>query len=158
MNKIKVIPIGEIKNENRDVAVKLDEKYAAALKGLEGYSHIQIIWWMDGCDNETDRSMLIQTKPYKNGPDELGVFALRSPERPNPIGVSNAQITYIDMSNGKIGLTYVDANDGSAVLDIKPYTPSIDRVENPITPDWCSHWPKSLEESGVFDWAKEFNF
>ena len=99
----------------------------------------------------------MQKKPYTNGPDELGVFALRSPERPNPIGVSNAQITYIDKTNGTIGLTYVDANDGSAVLDIKPYTPSIDRVENPITPNWCSHWPKSFEESGKFDWAKEFN-
>lgn len=102
--------------------------------------------------------MLIQKKPYKNGPDEIGVFALRSPGRPNPIGVSNAQITFIDKINGTIGLTYVDSNDGSVVLDIKPYTPSIDRVENPITPDWCSHWPKSVEESGLFDCAKEFNY
>ncbi|HHV30388.1 TrmO family methyltransferase domain-containing protein [Acetivibrio mesophilus] len=158
MSKIKIIPIGKIKNENGDVAIKLDEKYTIALKGLEDYSHVQIIWWMDGCDNETDRAMLIQKKPYKNGPDEIGVFALRSPERPNPIGVSNAQITFIDVTNGTIGLTYVDANNGSTILDIKPYTPSIDRVENPITPDWCGHWPKSFEESGVFDWAKEFNF
>ncbi|SHJ35323.1 TrmO family methyltransferase domain-containing protein [Lutispora thermophila] len=158
MNNIKIIPVGKIKNENEDFAIKLDEKYTTALKGLENYSHIQIIWWMDGCDNERDRAMLIQKKPYKNGPDEIGIFALRSLERPNPIGVSNAQITYIDNIYGIIGLTYVDANDGSAVLDIKPYTPSIYRVENPITPDWCSHWPKSFEESGAFDWAKEFNF
>lgn len=158
MNKIKVIPIGNIKNENGDVAIKLDAKYVTALKGLEDYSHALIIWWMDGCDNETDRAMLMEKKPYKNGPDEIGVFALRSPQRPNPIGVSIAEITFIDKTNGTIGLTYVDANDGSVVLDIKPYTPSIDRVENPITPDWCNHWPKSFEESGVFDWSKEFNF
>ena len=158
MTEINVFPIGKIKNENNDFAIKLNEKYAAALKGLEGYSHVLIIWWMDGCDNETDRAIRIQKKPYKNGPDEICVFALRSPERPNPIGVSNAQITFIDKQNGVIGLTYVDANDGSAVLDIKPYTPSIDRIENPITPKWCSHWPKSVEESGEFDWSKEFNF
>ncbi|HHU70664.1 MAG TPA: SAM-dependent methyltransferase [Clostridiales bacterium] len=158
MNKIKVIPIGKINNDKGDAAIKLDEKYRAALKGLEEYSHVQIVWWLDGCDNETDRARLIEKKPYKNGPEEIGVFALRSPERPNPIAVSNAQITFVNMTNGIIGLTYVDAYDGSAVLDIKPYTPSTDRVENPITPDWCSHWPKSVEESGEFDWVKEFNF
>lgn len=35
---------------------------------------------------------------------------------------------------------------------------SIDRVEEPSVPDWCSHWPKSAEQSGDFDWAAEFNF
>ncbi len=50
---------------------------------------------------------------------------------------------------------YAEALKG---LDLKPYTPSIDRVENPKTPDWCSHWPKSYEESESFDWGAEFNF
>ncbi|MGN1170584.1 MAG: TrmO family methyltransferase, partial [Lachnospiraceae bacterium] len=107
---------------------------------------------------ETDRAVLTEEKPYTKGPDEIGVFALRSPERPNPIAVSNAQITHINEEKGIVGLTYIDAYEGSAVLDIKPYTPSIDRVESPRTPDWCRHWPKSVEESGSFDWAAEFNF
>jgi len=46
----------------------------------------------------------------------------------------------------------------SPVLDIKPYTPSLDRVEAPGVPKWCSHWPKSLEQSEDFDWENEFNF
>jgi tRNA-Thr(GGU) m(6)t(6)A37 methyltransferase TsaA len=158
MNKIKVFPIGKIKNTNGEVAVKLDDKYKAALKGLDNYSHVKIIWWMDGCDNETDRATLLEKKPYKNGPDEIGVFALRSPERPNPIAVSTGQITFIEHASGTIELTYIDANDESIVLDIKPYTPSIDRVEKPVIPDWCSHWPQSIEESAFFDWSKEFNF
>lgn len=73
--------------------------------------------------------------PYKNGPEIMGVFAARSPIRPNPLA-----------------LTIVK------VLDIKPYTPSIDRVEAPVVPEWCSHWPMSYEKSGEFDWEKEFNF
>lgn len=44
------------------------------------------------------------------------------------------------------------------VLDIKPYTPSLDRVETPNVPEWCSEWPKSTEESGNFDWESVFNF
>lgn len=92
------------------------------------------------------------------GPEELGVFAIRSPERPNPVAVSNAGITYVDEENGVVGLTYIDAKGGSPVIDLKPYMPSIDRVKQPVVPDWCSHWPQSVEESGTFDWEAEFNF
>ena len=113
---------------------------------------------MNGSDNQRDRNVLVEKKPYKNGPDEIGVFALRSPERPNPIAVSNVNIAYVDEESGTVGLYYIDAFDGSQVIDLKPYTPSIDRIENPMTPDWCSHWPKSYEESGRFDWEAEFNF
>jgi tRNA (Thr-GGU) A37 N-methylase len=48
--------------------------------------------------------------------------------------------------------------DNSSIIDVKPYIPSIDRVENPIVPKWCSHWPLSYEESGNFDWENEFLF
>ncbi|MDR0958673.1 MAG: tRNA (N6-threonylcarbamoyladenosine(37)-N6)-methyltransferase TrmO, partial [Clostridiales bacterium] len=54
-------------------------------------------------------------------------------------------------------LTYIEAFDGSPVLDIKPYTPSLDRVELPNVPDWCSHWPKCYEQSGDFEWESEMN-
>lgn len=119
---------------------------------------MQVLWWADGCDNGSVRATLIEQKPYKNGPEQIGVFALRSPERPNPIAVSNVNIAYVDEMAGIIGLYYIDAYPGTAVLDLKPYTPSIDRVEHSTCPEWCSHWPKSYEESISFDWEKEFNF
>lgn len=158
MNSLKVFPIGKIVNREDGVSIVLAPEYAPGLKGLEGYSHVQILWWACGCDSPGGRSALVETKPYKNGPDELGVFALRSPERPNPIAVSNADIAYVDAENGVVGLYYVDAFDGTPVLDLKPYTPSIDRVEHPGTPAWCSHWPQSYEASGAFAWDAEFNF
>ena len=157
MNEIRICPIGKIVNGS-DIKIVLNQKYAKALKGLDGFSHVQILWWMGGCDNEDDRNVVVEEKPYKNGPDEMGVFALRSPERPNPIAVSNANIAYVDEKAGIVGVYYIDAFDGSQVLDLKPYTPSIDRVENPKTPGWCSHWPKSYEDSESFDWGAEFNF
>ena len=64
----------------------------------------------------------------------------------------------IDHENGLIRIAYIDADDGTPVLDLKPYTPSLDRVESPDVPDWCAHWPRSVEESGDFDWENEFNF
>ena len=127
MNKINISPIGKIVNGN-EVKVILDPKYAKALKGLEGYSHVQILWWMNGSDNQRDRNVLVEKKPYKNGPDEIGVFALRSPERPNPIAVSNVNIAYVDEESGTVGLYYIDAFDGSQVLDLKPYEVDVRNV------------------------------
>ena len=72
------------------ICINLDDKYAKGLRGLDGYSHVQVLWWADGCDNESKRNVLVEEKSYKNGPDEIGVFALHSPERPNPIAVSRA--------------------------------------------------------------------
>lgn len=158
MNEIKIYPIGKIVNKEGNAYIKLDSKYAKGLNGLEGYSHVQVLWWADGCDNDEARSTVTEQKPYTKGPEKLGVFALRSPERPNPIAVSNIDIAYVDVENGIVGLYYIDAFDGTNVIDLKPYTPSIDRIENPLTPDWCKHWPKSYEESADFDWESEFNF
>lgn len=158
MNTMKLSPIGKVKNGENAVRIELDSKYREGLIGLEGYSHVQVIWWADGCDNNAGESTLVEKKPYKNGPDEIGVFATRSPERPNPIAVSNVDIAYVDVNAGIVGLYYIDANDETPVLDLKPYTPSIDRIEAPRTPDWCCHWPKSYEDNGDFDWESEFNF
>lgn len=140
------------------MCIKLRKEYAAGLKGLLGFSHVQVLWWADGCDNDTKRSILIEDKPYKKGPDKIGVFATHSPERPNLIAVSNVDIAYVDEENGIVGLYYIDAYDGTNVLDLKSYVPSIDRVENPKVPKWCSHWPKSYEESVNYNWEEEFNF
>ncbi|MBQ9818160.1 MAG: SAM-dependent methyltransferase [Proteobacteria bacterium] len=158
MSEMKVFSIGKIVNREEMVCIELNPKYPDGLKGLTGYSHIQVLWWADGCDNDRDRNSLTEKKPYKNGPEEMGIFAMRSPERINPIAVSNAEIAYIDTAKGIVGLYYIDAFDGTQILDLKPYVPSIDRIENPRTPEWCSHWPKSYEESGDFDWEAEFNF
>ena len=158
MNSFKVFPIGIIENNEKAVRIVLDSHYAEGLKGLENFSHVQILWWADGCDNPKDRSTLTEQKPYIKGPEELGVFALRSPERPNPIVVSNADIARVDAESGGVLLYGVDAFDGTNVIDLKPYTPNIDRVDHPLTPDWCSHWPRSYEESADFDWTSEFNF
>ena len=158
MNTIQVFPIGKIENANGNTRIVLQNEYAAGLKELAGYSHVLVLWWMDGCDNARDRSAMIERKPYVKGSEEMGVFATRSPRRPNPIAVTSVEIAYVDEASAAIGTYYIDAFDGSAVLDIKPYTPSIDRIESPSVPQWCAHWPKSYEESGDFDWGSEFNF
>lgn len=153
-----VKPIGRIECNDDGTRIVLDKTYAGALAGIEGFSHLQVLWWFSECDDPKSRATLTEAKPYKHGPAVLGTFATRSPMRPNPIALDCVQVTYIDHERVTIGLGYTDAFDGSPVLDIKPYTPSLDRVENPAVPGWCSHWPKCLEESGHFNWENEMNF
>jgi len=155
---LKLNEIGHVEAYGGEFKVILDDKYKEGLKGLEGFSHLQIVWWFNGCDNSEDRSILINDKPYTKGPDKMGTFATRSPERPNPIGISVSEVKKIDYEKGIIYLTYLDAYTGTPILDIKPYTPSVDKVEKVSVPDWCSHWPKSYDDSEDFDWEKEFNF
>lgn len=158
MDKLTLQPIGKVSARGGKTAIVLDKTYAPALAGLEGFGCVQVLWWFSGCDNDDARSKLTVEKPYRNGPDVIGTFATRSPERPNPIALSSAFVTGIDYEGGIINLAYMDAFDGSPVLDIKPYTPSLDRVETPRVPGWCAHWPRSVEKSGTFNWEAEFNF
>lgn len=150
--------IGVARVEEDRFWIELNPEYKKAMTGLEGFDSLNIFWWFDRCDNSQSRSILTEEQPYSKGPALLGAFATRSPQRPNPIALTCAQVTYLDLENGIIGLAYFDALDQSPILDIKPYTPSLDRVEQPGVPDWCAHWPQNVETSGDFDWSAEFNF
>jgi tRNA-Thr(GGU) m(6)t(6)A37 methyltransferase TsaA len=138
--------------------IELEKRYIPALQGMDGFSHLNVLWWFSECDNEQSRNRLAENSPYAKGPSIMGTFATRSPERPSPIALSCVQVIHIDHRNAVISLAYIDANDGTPVLDIKPYTPSLDRVEKPSVPAWCADWPKCYEKSGDFDWSSVFNF
>ncbi len=158
MTDMMIKPIGKIEMQNGLFAIRLEPEYAAGLKALDGFSHLEVLWWFSQCDTPECRAALEIPKPYKKAPEVMGVFATRSPARPNPIALSTVEVVSIDHDNGVILVPYLDADPGTPVLDIKPYEPSIDRVESPRVPDWCAHWPKSYEASGRFDWEQEFLF
>jgi len=158
MQTFQVKPIGKIRVKDDEMFIEVDKQYRPALKALNGFSHLNIIWWFSDFDTDTMREILEVPKPYKKSPEIMGIFATRSPVRPNPIALSTVQVVRIDYDNGTIEIPYIDANDGSPLLDIKPYTPSLDRIEKPGVPDWCKHWPISMEKSASFDWSNEFNF
>lgn len=155
MQALTMHPIGVIENDGSEARIVLEPEYMPALEGLDGFSHILVLWWFSEFDNPRDRNFLTERRPYAKGPEVVGTFATRSPLRPNPVALSCSYITYIDHESSIIGLAYSDAHNGTPVVDIKPYTPSLDRVENPRVPLWCRHWPTSLEQSEFFDWEAE---
>ena len=158
MTSYEVHEIGTISNNGDEVFIKIAQQYIPALKALDGFSHLQVIWWFSDFDYESARAVLDVDKPYTKAPGQMGIFATRSPLRPNPIALTVVEVIHIDYESGIIQVGYIDANDGTPLLDIKPYTPSYDRVETPKVPNWCSHWPMSLEKSADFEWEKEFTF
>lgn len=153
-----VRPIGTVRSDGKGTWLEVKKEYVPALQALEGFSHIQVLWWFSDLDGGQYRSTLQMDQPYKGAPEKMGTFATRSPLRPNPIGLTTVEISHIDEEKGIINITFIDANDNTPILDIKPYTPSVDRVEAPQVPSWCSHWPKSMEKSAAFAWEEEFNF
>lgn len=138
--------------------LSIQDQYREALKGIEGFSHMNVVWWGNHSDSSKQRSKLCVNKPYKKGPDTIGIFATRSNERPNPVLITTVTVTGVDCHKGIIEFPWIDAEAESPVIDIKPYQPCSDRVKNVKEPEWCSDWPNWLEESAEFDWESIFNF
>jgi len=148
--------IGHVSMNADDCALAIDEPYRAGLKNLDGFSHIIVVWWCHGLDAPETRSLTTIEQPYRNAPSEIGVFATRSPARPNPLALTPVRILGIDHEQGILAVDYVDAIDDSPIVDIKPYLGAIDRVKDVGSPDWCSTWPQWREDSATFDWASVF--
>jgi len=115
-----------------------------ALDGIDGFSHVLIIFYLHKVD-EDRRSRL---KVHPQGKRELplvGVFATRSPVRPNPIGITAVKL--LEREENVLKVLGLDAYDGTPVLDIKPYLRRGDLIEEATMPDWLLRL-RELQNSG----------
>jgi tRNA-Thr(GGU) m(6)t(6)A37 methyltransferase TsaA len=122
--------------------------FAPALKELEHFSHVQVVWWFSQFDDGENR----QTLQFEDMPFDapvLGVFACRAPKRPNPIGLTTARILRVDRDQGLVEIGDIDAYDGTPILDLKAYLPLCDRVRNVRVAGWAAGWPEWLPEDGL---------
>lgn len=152
---IAISEIGSVDQEN-GYTIRIKDNYRKALTGLSGFSHVMVLWVFDRA--QWDGKTLVMPPPYKKLKHDIGIFATRSPSRPNPVAVSTCRILSVDVEEGKVTVDWIDAENKSPVIDLKPYHPSEDIVRDISMPDWCSHWPSCREESGSFDWEGEFTF
>jgi tRNA-Thr(GGU) m(6)t(6)A37 methyltransferase TsaA len=151
-----VTPIGYVRAQEGGFRLEIEKRYLAGLKELDGFSHINVLWWCHLCDSKEYRRSLQCDRPYRQAPAMVGVFATRSPVRPNPVAVSAVAISKIDPQAGVIHVPFIDAEDGTPIIDIKPYHPCADRIRDCTVPKWCRHWPQWYEDSAMFDWSVEF--
>lgn len=113
--------------------IELAPAYHGATRGLEEFSHALIVTYLHCAHYEAERHLLRRPRGRADMP-ELGIFAQRAKDRPNPIGITAVRIVSVNAES--LVVRGLDAIDGTPVLDIKPYNPAFDRVDNARIPEW----------------------
>jgi len=136
MTEITLTPIGQIHSpykekgdaprqgagSDKKMIIEIFPEYESGLGTMDGIKYIYVLYWMD----KADRTRLSAQRSDWSSPRP--VFTIRSPDRPNPIAISIARIYKV--SGRMIEVTRLEALDGSYIIDIKPYVPSIDCIPN----------------------------
>ena len=140
---IPITPIGFVRNGEHDPArqdwtrvrsrIELRPELASALDGLEGFSHVIVVGWLDRIPEE-----LRERRQAHPGGDKrlplLGAFALRG-ARPNPIAVTVCRLR--SAGDASVEVEGLDLIDGTPVLDLKPYIAVYDSEPDATLPDWA---------------------
>ena len=116
--------------------VLLLPEYAA---GLDGFSHAMVVNYLNKAKYEPARHLKRRPRGLESMP-LVGIFSQRAKDRPNPIGITAVRI--IRAGTDHLEVQGLDAINGTPVLDIKPYYPLFDRIENPRTPEWVAELMK----------------
>lgn len=143
-----VIPLGVVQRTADGVNLLIENPHRPALHGLEQFSHVMVLWWADRFDALEYREMLQCDLPYAPG-HTAGMFATRSPIRPNPLMVTTCKLLAVDEAAGVVTVTDLDAVDGTPVVDLKAYFPVCDRVQTASIPAWLEGWPQWMPENGI---------
>ncbi len=109
--------------------VEVFPEFVAGLDGMDRCQYIYVLWWAD----QAERNLLHVVPPGEA--EERGVFCTRSPARPNPIALSLVRVE--ERHGNHIRVRWLDAVDGTTVLDLKPYAPGIDCAHDTETPSDC---------------------
>ncbi|MEM2001092.1 MAG: tRNA (N6-threonylcarbamoyladenosine(37)-N6)-methyltransferase TrmO [Candidatus Methanomethylicaceae archaeon] len=157
---IRLTPIGIVRVSKKDDEVKsategvsgvieVFEDYADGLRGIEGFSHLIVMAYLDRVSDEDRKVLVVKPRRYIRlglDPDAVptvGVFCTDSPHRPNPIALSIVRLLKVE--GRELHVSGLDLFDGTPVLDIKPYTES--RVFKDLRyPSWYSELLMAIKE------------
>jgi tRNA-Thr(GGU) m(6)t(6)A37 methyltransferase TsaA len=139
-------PIGVVRNEVkqpirhgwREVIseIVVDSDLTEALDNLDEFSHLIVLYWMH--ELPAGRQLPLKVHPMgKSGLPLVGRFATRSPSRPNPVG--QATVELLERRDNILKVKGLDAIDGTPVIDIKPYLPGYDSVDEAKVPLWITN-------------------
>jgi tRNA-Thr(GGU) m(6)t(6)A37 methyltransferase TsaA len=132
--------------EEQPSEIQVVPAWTEALFGLDEFSHIWIVWWLDGFE-EPPTSRLVHPERRAEMP-EVGLFATRSPHRPNPVAMTAVRL--LGLEKGRLRVRGLDAYEGSPILDIKPYLRRGDMIPEAQMPDWLEDlWRIHDEERDV---------
>ena len=118
-SRIELCPIGVVRTSELNVSkIVLRRNLVKGLKGIKAYSHLMVLFWMNQVSTERRSKLMVHPRGRRDIPLQ-GVFATRTPNRPNPIGMTVVRLRSV--WRNVLVVEGLDAFDGSQVLDIKPF-------------------------------------
>ena len=136
-------PIGAVRSPVREPVdedwgavesrIVLEPAHRPGLRGLEAFSHVVVVAWLHGASFDPARHLVRRPRGLAEMP-ELGIFAQRAKDRPNPLGVTTVRLVSVEPDG--ITVRGLDAIDGTPVLDLKPHFPAFDAPEDATVPEW----------------------
>ncbi len=112
--------------------IVIDKKYTNGLDGIEDYSHVIVVYWMD-------KEKECHLKHHPQGREDVpfvGIFACRCPQRPSRIAISTVKL--VKRMGNVLKVKGLDIINGTPIIDIKPHTPHYDLVKSAKIPKWVN--------------------
>jgi tRNA-Thr(GGU) m(6)t(6)A37 methyltransferase TsaA len=143
--ELQVRPIGIVRSPAREPVdhgwgrvesrIEIRPELRAGLRGLGDFSHVLVVAWLHQADFDPARHLVRRPRGQADMP-ELGIFAQRAKDRPNPLGISVVELLGVEPTGLRVrGL---DAIDGTPILDLKPYFPDFDAAARVRLPEWVA--------------------
>jgi tRNA-Thr(GGU) m(6)t(6)A37 methyltransferase TsaA len=129
----------EVKDKTRTSQIVLRSELAEALVGIDGFSHLFVLFWLHEVSDEQRKTLKVHPRGRRDLP-LLGVFATRTMLRPNPIGLTLVEL--VKAEGNVLTVRGLDAFDGTPVIDVKPFD-SWDTAKDARVPAW---WTKLESE------------
>ncbi|PVX23550.1 MAG: tRNA (N6-threonylcarbamoyladenosine(37)-N6)-methyltransferase TrmO [Candidatus Bathyarchaeum sp.] len=129
----------EVRDKNVVSRIVFREGLTEALEGIEEFSHLFVLFWLHQTSDSARQVMKVRPRGRNDMP-LLGIFATRTPHRPNPIGLTRVKI--LNVNDNVVTVQGLDAYNGTPVLDIKPFD-SWDTTKEFKVPQW---WKKLDKE------------
>lgn len=132
-------PVQTALNREEPGEIHLDPVYAAALEGLDGFTHLWIVTWLETPGQATGPAAPMVQTPFLLRPTgaSIGTFAMRGPRRPNPLGLHLVRIERVGLDPPVVHFRGVDMVDGTRVVDLKPW---VSRFDLPPDEEVRSGW------------------
>lgn len=141
---------GLVTSATASIVLPNNEFSKLAIRGIEDFSHLWVLFMFHQQPYQKAKPLVYP--PRLGGKTSVGVFATRSPNRPNPIGISAVELSGVELTPNEI-LVHIksgDFLDGTPVVDIKPYVPFVDTI-----PAATSNWAGEAEPTLPVEWTNE---
>ena len=112
----------QARERGQAATLQIAPEFRAGLEGIRAGDALVLLYWM----SEAPRDLIRQAPRHRA--EGTGTFNLRSPARPNPIGMGVVKVLDIDIAGGRVRIDAIDAIDGTPLLDIKPFMPRADTI------------------------------